>query len=100
MVWSLSSAQEVVKPDHHWFQDVILNLSDHQVDTTVLVAWRAWFARNEATHDKVLPPLESSKCFLSSYLNLILNIKDVPTDAALKGKRPLLISAFGEEGDI
>jgi hypothetical protein len=79
---------------HHWFQAVISNLLDHQADTTLLVAWRAWFTRNEATHDKVLPPVESSKCFLSSYLNMIRNIKDVPTEATLRGKQPLLISAF------
>jgi ribonuclease HI len=60
------------------------------VDTTLLVAWRAWFARNEVTHDKQLPSVGSSKNFLCSYLKLIRDVKDKPTEALLKGKGPLV----------
>jgi hypothetical protein len=74
------------------------------VDTTLLVAWRIWYARNEVTHEKPLPSVEGSKMFLCSYLKLIHNAKEVPTDVILKGQdghgglyAPAL-SHFGEEG--
>ena len=65
---------------------------NHLVDTTLLVAWRAWYARNEVTHDKPLPSPEGSKRFLCSYLKLIHNVKDTCTDTLLKGKMPMVVS--------
>lgn len=56
------------------------------IENTLLVAWRAWHARNEVTHDKALPSTESSGRFLCSYLNTLRNIKELPVDAILKGK--------------
>jgi hypothetical protein len=42
------------------------------------------------THDKHLPPIESSKRFLSGYLKLIQNSKEVPTELVIKGKKLML----------
>ena len=54
------------------------------VDTTLLVAWRAWYARNEVTRDKALPPTKGSVRFLGSYLNRIRTIKTLPVKDVLK----------------
>jgi hypothetical protein len=34
----------------------------------MLLTWRAWHARNQATHDKTLPSTEGSVNFLCGYL--------------------------------
>jgi hypothetical protein len=64
------------------------------VDCTLLVAWRNWYARNEITHDKPLPPTEGSRRFLQSYLRTLREIKDMSTEHILKGKLPLIYSSF------
>jgi hypothetical protein len=64
------------------------------IDTTLLVAWRAWYARNEATHDKLLLSIEGSKRFLCNYLKLTRDIKDKPTVSLLKGKSPVVATGF------
>jgi ribonuclease HI len=61
------------------------------IDLTLLTAWRAWHNRNEITHDKPLPSVESSKRFLCSYLQILRN-SDVSTDVIFKGKQ-LVITA-------
>jgi hypothetical protein len=92
LVWSLPSCSDFQKPSRHWFQSVLSDLPSHLVDTTLLVAWRIWYARNEVTHEKPLPSVEGSKMFLCSYLKLIHNAKEVPTDVILKGKMPMVDS--------
>jgi hypothetical protein len=63
------------------------------VDTTHLVAWRAWHERNEATHDKPLPSTEGSCRFLCGYLKLRKNVETVSTYTILKGKQPSMETA-------
>jgi hypothetical protein len=43
--------------------------------------------RNEATHDKPLPSMESSKGFLCNYLNLLHDIKCKSSGDIIKGKK-------------
>jgi ribonuclease HI len=62
------------------------------VDNTLLVAWHAWYARNEVTHDKPFPSLEGSRRFLCSYHQLIRNSTGVPTDTVIKGKASMYVS--------
>jgi hypothetical protein len=50
------------------------------------MAWRAWYARNEATHSKPLPSVEGSKRFLCSYVKLFHDVKKLSTDDIVKGK--------------
>jgi hypothetical protein len=66
-VWSLPSHVDLQHHPSMWLQSVILNIPDHMIDTTLLVSWRAWYCRNEATHNKPLLQVESSKRFLCSY---------------------------------
>jgi hypothetical protein len=62
------------------------------IDHTLLVAWRAWYERNEVTHEKPIPATESSKRFLCSYVRILGSIKNTSTDQVLKGKQPMLDS--------
>jgi hypothetical protein len=48
--------------------------------------WRIWHCRNEVVEHKPAPPIESSKGFLSSYLQSILMIKQSPEAVPTKGK--------------
>jgi hypothetical protein len=56
----------------------------------MLLTWRVWHSRNEATHDKPVPSVEISVNFLCGYLKLLQNIRGSPTDQILRGKRPVL----------
>jgi hypothetical protein len=64
-VWNLPEDRDLQIEPYHWFQAVISKLPSNMIDATLLVAWRIWFARNEATHDKPLPSCDSSRRFLS-----------------------------------
>ena len=63
------------------------------LENTLLVVWRAWYARNEVTHDKALLTIEGSRQFLVSYLNSIMNARELPGDTILKGKSVALKSS-------
>ena len=91
-IWCLPSAADLQRPSDHWFQSVISHIPDHMIDATLLVTWRAWFERNEVTHDKPLPSTDCSKRFLLSYWKSFQNSKDMPTELVIKGKKPLLES--------
>jgi hypothetical protein len=86
-VWNLPSNSELDVAPHHWFKSVLVHAPAYMIDTILLITWRAWYARNEVTHDKSLPSVESSKSFLCSYLRLIHNIKDANPDSAIKGEQ-------------
>jgi ribonuclease HI len=68
------------------------------IDAVLLVAWRAWHNRNEVTHEKPLPSVESSKRFLCGYLKILRN-SDVPREAIIKGKQLIVdtVSAVQHE---
>jgi hypothetical protein len=57
------------------------------VEAIMLVAWRVWFAHNEATHAKPLPHVDGSMRFLVSYLNLFRQTRQLSTEEILKGKQ-------------
>jgi ribonuclease HI len=59
------------------------------IDKFLLVTWRNWFSRNEATHDKPLPHVLGSKRFMCGYLNIISNVKYHSTEDIIKGKRDI-----------
>jgi hypothetical protein len=49
-----------------------------------MIAWRTWYARNEITHDKPLPPIDGSRRFICSYLQSLENIRKMkPEDVLL-----------------
>jgi hypothetical protein len=85
--WYLPKEEDLHIPPRLWFRSVLMNLPVQAFDNTLLVAWRAWHARNEITHDKPLPSVEGSKRFLCSYASLLGNIHSTSTIEILKGKQ-------------
>jgi ribonuclease HI len=55
------------------------------------VTWRAWYARNEVTHSKPLPTIEGSKRFLTAYVKLFHDVKNMSTDEIIKGKSAVVV---------
>jgi hypothetical protein len=68
---------------------MLLALPKKMLDRVIMVMWRIWFVHNEITHDKPMPAVEGSRRFLCSYMASIENIKKLPTEEILKGKRPM-----------
>jgi hypothetical protein len=48
-VWCLPRNKDLKTPSSNWFQSVLLQIPRRMVDTNVLVAWRAWYARSKVT---------------------------------------------------
>jgi ribonuclease HI len=84
--WCLPSDADLQVNPESWLRTILQNLPDQMIDTTLLVLWRAWYARNEVTHAKPLPSVEGSKRFLCSYIKILRNIKDQSTEELIKGK--------------
>jgi ribonuclease HI len=85
-VWLLPSDLDMQIDQSNWFCNIIIQIPVQMLDNTLLVAWRAWHVRNEVTHDKALPSIQSSRQFLCSYLNTLKNVRELPVDTILKGK--------------
>jgi ribonuclease HI len=88
--WCLPSDTDLRISPRNWFRSVLISISENMVDATLLVAWRAWYVRNEVTHFKPLPPIEGSKHFLEGYSQLFHDARKVPAEAIIKGKTPAL----------
>jgi hypothetical protein len=54
-----------------------------------MIAWRAWFARNEVADEKPLPAIEGSRRFLCNYVNSLDNLRKLSTEEILMGKQPM-----------
>ena len=89
--WQLPAESDLHAPPRLWFRSVLLNVRPQMINNTLLVAWRVWYARNEITHNKPLPSVEGSKCFLCSYTKILSNIQNTSTDQVLKGKQLLVV---------
>ena len=81
-IWLLPDIAEVSNPDNEW----ILWMLDGKTETVrvviLMTLWHIWHCRNEVVHQKLAPPVESSR----SYLQSILTIKQFPTTDPVKGK--------------
>ena len=85
--WQLPTDCDLQASSWDWFRTVLMKTPAHLVDHTMLVAWRAWYVRNEITHDKPLPSVEGSRRFLCNYANILGNIRNASTEQVLKGKQ-------------
>jgi hypothetical protein len=85
-IWELP-AEDAIKPTgSEWLLRVLNEVSETKRVNMMMILWRIWHNHNEITHDKPCPSIEGSRCFLSSYLNLLLVIKQFPEAAIEKGK--------------
>jgi hypothetical protein len=85
-IWHIPAASQLQFSSMKWMQSALNLILASMVDMFLLVAWRAWYARNEVTHAKPLPFTEGSKRFLVGYLNTLRNIKHLSTEEIIKGK--------------
>jgi ribonuclease HI len=88
-IWHIPPASEFQFSSTKWMQTVLNVIPSNMIDMFLLVLWRAWYERNEATHEKPLPSTEGSKRFLTNYLNTLRNVKEMSTEEILKGKKPV-----------
>jgi hypothetical protein len=88
-VWHLPQDVELQINSLTWFQSSIMSIPATMIENVLLIAWRAWYCRNEVTHAKPLSTVEGSKRFLVGYLNTLGNLKSMSTDQLLKGKYTL-----------
>jgi hypothetical protein len=72
-----------------WLEELIISVSKKQCSYILLTTWRAWYARNEVTHDMPLPAIEGSRRFLCSYAHMLDNIRKLSTEDIVKGKQPM-----------
>jgi hypothetical protein len=84
--WELPSEVDLQLNSRNWFSSIIEVALPRMIDSILLVTWRIWYAHNEVTNAKPLPPVDTSKRFLSSYINTLRNIKSVSMEEIIKGK--------------
>jgi hypothetical protein len=53
---------DMLNPPSIWCQELLLLIPSHMVDTTLLIAWHAWYERNEVTLYKSL--LKTRKVYM------------------------------------
>jgi hypothetical protein len=82
-VWLLPYESDMKVNPFAWFS-IIIQAPVQMVDNIFLVAWRAWHARNEVTHEKPLPSIEGAKRFLCSYLKSVKNARELSPKLLLK----------------
>ncbi|KAK1681977.1 hypothetical protein QYE76_042825 [Lolium multiflorum] len=85
-IWQLPAVEEMPSTDSEW----VLHMLDGKTETErvmiMMTLWRIWYCQNEVIHQKPAPSIESSRRFLSSYLESILTIKQFPNVDPAKGK--------------
>ena len=76
---------------HAWLEEFLLSLSEVTCRYILMIAWRAWYCRNEVTHDKPLPGIEGSRRFLCSYVQSLANIRKLSPEEIVKGKQAVAV---------
>ena len=64
----------------------------------LMTFWRAWHCRNEVTHHKPAPLVETSRRFLNGYIESLLCIKQYPKGDITKGK--MVLQCAGQPTNI
>jgi hypothetical protein len=57
-LWRLPLDEDLLNPSSNWFQALTTRIPDHMIDTTLHVAWRAWYLMNKVINDNPLPSIE------------------------------------------
>ena len=88
-VWPIPRIATPIRDD--WLEAWLLPLHPVMCGRILMIAWRAWYARNEITHDKALPGIEGSRRFICSYLQSLENIMRMTPDEIIKGKQASVV---------
>jgi hypothetical protein len=84
--WHLPDHRCIQNTGTEWLLHLLLGLSTTQRAQVLMILWRIWHAHNEVTHQKPLPSIEGSRCFLLSYLESLTVLKQHPNANFTKGK--------------
>ncbi|KAE8812230.1 retrotransposon unclassified [Hordeum vulgare] len=97
--WPLPNRSDIICTGSEWLMHLLAESDEHIWSRIIMVLWRTWHLRNELTHGKTIPPVETSRSFLSSYYNtyqqISLNVEEI-----LKGKTPVMDVRHGAEPQI
>jgi hypothetical protein len=85
-VWNLPEDNLLINIGVEWLLHLLHHIKEDQRAMTLMLLWRIWFAHNEVTHEKTLPPIEGSRQFLRSYWESLMLIKQHPMADLEKGK--------------
>lgn len=83
---TILSVPAVGRMNPNWLFDQLAMLSEDERMVSLMIMWRNWYIQNEITHDKLPPPIESSKWFLQSYISSLFNIRQQSPAGSVKGK--------------
>lgn len=86
-VWKLPGEYVLSLPRECWLRACLDKLSMEESAYLLMLLWRIWYARNEVTHEKPLPPPDVSRRFLCGYMSSLLSIRIDPLMDVVKGKQ-------------
>ena len=86
-VWSIPRFASPVRED--WLESWLISLPLEQCSRILMIAWRAWHARNEVVHDKPLPSIAGSRRFLCSYMRSLENCRTLTSEEIIKVRKLL-----------
>jgi ribonuclease HI len=84
-IWPIPRIVAPIQDD--WLEAWLLGVPLEICGRILMIAWRVWYARNEVTHDKILPAIEGSRRFICSYIQNLDNIGRLTHEEIVKGKR-------------
>lgn len=84
-IWKLPLKDEILVSTGNWFAELICKMPLDTCARTLMIAWQAWHARNEVTHNKPLLTTDGSRRFLSNYMASLGHLNHRSPDAVLKG---------------
>ena len=85
-IWPITKVLDVHGRED-WLESWLESMPLEMCSRSLMIAWRAWYARNEVTHDKPLPSVEGSRRFIRSYMQSLDNICRATPEKIMKGKQ-------------
>ncbi|KAE8781796.1 protein transport protein sec24 [Hordeum vulgare] len=87
--WPLPNRVDIPCTGSEWLLHLLAKSHEHIRSRIIMVLWRIWHLRNELMHGKTIPPVDTSRSFLTSYYNTYQQIS-LSVEEILKGKTPVL----------